>query len=156
VLVGECTLPSGWCPLPNVSLLGKRPYEQVASYLAACDVLIMPWNSSSWIQACNPVKLKEYLAVGRPVVSSPFKELASYAGLVRVANGEEQFAAQLERALGTPVDPHPGREQVRRQTWTAKAERVLAELGARGIEQVRNRKQHGRDDPAHVGHPYAP
>jgi glycosyltransferase involved in cell wall biosynthesis len=155
VLVGECTLPRGWCPLPNVSLLGKRPYEQVASYMAACDVLIMPWNRSSWIQACNPVKLKEYLAVGRPVVSSPFKELESYGGLVRVATGEEQFAAQLERALGTPDDPHPGRERVRRQTWTAKAERVLAELGARGVEQVRDRKQHGRHDPAHVRHLYA-
>jgi glycosyltransferase involved in cell wall biosynthesis len=135
LLVGECTLPEGWCPLPNVSMLGKRPYEQVAAYMAACDVLIMPWNHSPWIQACNPVKLKEYLAVGRPVVSSPFKELESYAGLVRVASGEEQFAAQLERALVAPDDPHPRRERVRSQTWATKAERVLAELRERGLER---------------------
>ncbi len=134
VLVGESTLADGRCRLPNVSMLGKRPYEEVAAYMAACDVLIMPWNRSPWIQACNPVKLKEYLAVGRPVVTSPFRELDSYPGLVRVASGEEDFAAQLEQALGDPGDPLPRRERVRRETWTAKAERVLAELAERGVE----------------------
>jgi hypothetical protein len=95
----------------------------------------MPWNRSPWIQACNPVKLKEYLAVGRPVVTSPFRELDSYAGLVRVASGEEDFTAQLEQALGNPGDPLARRERVRGETWTAKAERVLAELAERGVEQ---------------------
>jgi glycosyltransferase involved in cell wall biosynthesis len=115
-------------------MLGKRPYEEVAAYMAACDVLIMPWNRSPWIQACNPVKLKEYLAVGRPVVTSPFRELDSYSGLVRVASGEEDFAAQLEQALSDPGDPLPRRERVRRETWRAKAEGVLAELAERGLE----------------------
>jgi len=134
LVVGESTLAEGRCRLPNVSMLGKRPYEQVAAYMAACDVLIMPWNRSAWIQACNPVKLKEYLAVGRPVVSSPFRELEGYAGLVRVASGEEDFTVQLERALGDPGDPLPRRERVRRETWAAKAERVLAELARRGVD----------------------
>jgi glycosyltransferase involved in cell wall biosynthesis len=134
VLVGEWTLADGRCRLPNVSMLGKRPYEQVAAYMAACDVLIMPWNRSPWIQACNPVKLKEYLAVGRPIVTSPFRELDTYPGLVRVASGEDDFVAQLEQALRDPGNPLPRRERVRRETWTAKAERVLAELAERGIE----------------------
>jgi glycosyltransferase involved in cell wall biosynthesis len=137
VLVGEDALADGRCRLPNVSMFGKRPYEQVPAYMAACDVLIMPWNRSLWIQACNPVKLKEYLAVGRPVVTSPFRELDSYSGLVRVANGEEDFIAQLEQALDHPGDPLPRRERVRRETWTAKAERVLAELAERGVEPRR-------------------
>jgi hypothetical protein len=72
--------------------------------------------------------------VGRPIVSSSFKELESYAGLVRVASGEEEFAAQLERALGDPDDRPRRRERVRRETWTAKADRVLAELVERGIQ----------------------
>jgi glycosyltransferase involved in cell wall biosynthesis len=135
LLVGDCTLPADWCGLPNVLMLGKRPYEQVAAYMAACDVLIMPWNRSPWIHACNPVKLKEYLAVGRPVVSTPFDELQRYAGLVRVASGDEEFAAQLVRALEAPGDPRPRRERVREETWTAKAERVLAELAERGLER---------------------
>jgi glycosyltransferase involved in cell wall biosynthesis len=134
VLVGEYALADGRCRLPNVSILGKRPYEQVAAYMAACDVLIMPWNGSPWIQACNPVKLKEYLAVGRPVVTSPFRELDAYQGLVRVATGEEDFIAQLAQALDHPGDALPRRDRVRQETWATKAEHVLAELAERGVD----------------------
>lgn len=130
VLVGACSLPVGWCPLSNVVLLGQRPYEQVAGYMAACDALIMPWNQSEWIRACNPVKLKEYLAVGRPVVTTPFDELRNFAGLVRVARGEQEFAEALHRALTEPHDPEPGRARVRDETWAAKARLVRAHLAS--------------------------
>jgi glycosyltransferase involved in cell wall biosynthesis len=132
-LVGECTLPAGWCDAPNVTLLGRRPYEEVAAYMAAADVLLMPWNRSPWIAACNPVKLKEYLAVGRPVVSRPFRELERYAGHVRVADGAEDFAAAVRAALDEPFDPAAGRERVRAETWTAKAQAALDELAATGV-----------------------
>jgi len=128
VLVGGCSLPEGWCPLPNVALLGRRDYSEVAAYMAACDVLIMPWNSSDWIKACNPVKLKEYLAVGRPVVSTPFDELAAYGDLVRVASDAAGFAAAVRESLASGHDPHPGRHRVQAQTWTAKANAALALL----------------------------
>lgn len=57
VLVGACSLPEGWCSHANAHLLGRRPYDDIAGYMAACDVLLMPWNRSDWIRACNPVKL---------------------------------------------------------------------------------------------------
>ncbi len=132
VLVGACSLPDGWCRAPNVWLLGQRPYEQVADYMAACDVLIMPWNRSDWIRACNPVKLKEYLAVGRPVVSTPFEELRRYDGLVRVATDSDSFAGQIRRALSEPMVAERLRERVRDETWQAKARQVWAEANAAG------------------------
>ncbi len=136
MLVGQCSLPVGWCASPNVRLLGKRPYDQVAAYMAACDVLIMPWNNSEWIRACNPVKLKEYLAVGRPIVTTWFDELRRYEGLVRVANDATTFAAAIRDALSSPTDAQPGRERVMAQTWTRKATDVLDALRSRGISPV--------------------
>ncbi len=133
MLVGGCSLPEDWCTLPNVRLLGQRPYAEVPGYMAAADVLIMPWNRSEWIRACNPVKLKEYLAVGRPIVSTAFPELDRYEGLVRVGTTDEEFARQIREALSEAFDPVPGRERVRQQTWTAKADNVLDELRGRGI-----------------------
>lgn len=133
VMVGGCSLPEGWCDLPNVLLLGQRPYEAVAAYMAACDVLIMPWNSSPWIEACNPVKLKEYLAVGRPVVSTPFHELTKYEGFVRVASGPEEFVRSTREALDVPDDPERLRARARGHTWTAKARSVLDVLEGVGI-----------------------
>lgn len=128
VLVGGCSLPEGWCRLENVVLIGRVPYDEVADYMAACDVLIMPWRQNEWIKACNPIKLKEYLAIGRPVVTTPFDELRRYEGLVRVARDAESFAGEIERALNAPFDPAPGRARVESETWRAKADAVRRRL----------------------------
>ncbi len=132
-LVGACSLPEEWCTLPNVHFIGRVPYDEVADYMAACDVLIMPWNESDWIRACNPVKLKEYLAIGRPIVSTPFDELEQYPGLVRIARGADAFAAEVRRALGDAHDPAPGRARVERESWGAKCEGVLQALAEVGV-----------------------
>lgn len=136
ILIGGCSLPEGWVDLPHVHLLGRREYEQVPGYMAAADVLVMPWNRNVWIQACNPVKLKEYLAVGRPIVSTPFPELARYEGLVEVADAAAGFSAAIGRALANPPDPGPGRARVVQETWSAKGEAALAALSARGFEPM--------------------
>jgi glycosyltransferase involved in cell wall biosynthesis len=131
ILVGACSLPPHWCELPNVLRLGPRPYEAVADYMAACDVLIMPWNRSSWIEACNPVKLKEYLATGRPIVSTAFGELRRYDGLVRNAAGADEFVEAIRAVLLDPGDPQARRERVRNESWSSKAGIILGELEAR-------------------------
>ena len=128
VLVGGCSLPPDWCPLSNVHLLGQKPYEQVAAYMAACDVLIMPWNKSEWIQACNPVKLKEYLAVGRPIVTSDFYELKNYTQCVTIARDADSFANAIVEALGSNTQPADQQRWAREHTWTRKYERVVDEL----------------------------
>lgn len=132
VLVGACSLPEGWCPLPNVRLLGRKPYEEVARYMAAMDALIMPWNDSDWIKACNPVKLKEYLAVGRPVVTTDFPALDGWRQLVRTAAGADAFAAAVRAALSEHYDAAAARAAVAAEGWDAKAdlvERAIADMG---------------------------
>ena len=99
-------------------------YEDVAAYMAACDVLIMPWNQSDWIEACNPVKLKEYLAVGRPIVSTPFPELAAYGDHVAVAANATDFAAAISQGLQQPPSPVIQRARVEHQDWQTKATEV--------------------------------
>lgn len=122
VIVGGCSLADDWCLLPNVHFLGRKPYDEVADYMAAMDVLIMPWNDSDWIAGCNPIKLKEYLAVGRPVVTTDFPALDGWRDLVSVAKGADEFAAALRSAVECPHDPQPGRERVESQSWEAKGQ----------------------------------
>jgi len=138
IMVGGSSLPEGWCPQANVHFLGRKPYDEVAAYMGACDALIMPWNTSEWIQGCNPIKLKEYLAVGRPVVTTPFPALAPYADLVRVASDGAGFAEALRQALSARHDPTQQRERVRTESWDAKAADVLAAL--RDLEPAAGRK----------------
>jgi len=124
IMIGACSLPEGWCPHANVFLLGQRPYDQVAGYMAACDVLIMPWNQSEWIKACNPVKMKEYLAVGKPVVSTYFPEVDYFTDHISVAKTATEFVREIEAVLASPGDSALRRERVQDHTWFAKAQEV--------------------------------
>lgn len=134
VLVGASTLPDGWAAgAPNVHLTGRVPYEDVPATMAAMDVLMMPWHRSEWIEACNPIKLKEYLATGRPVVSTDFPELQHYGGLVAIANDPVGFAAAISVALESPEATliERGRDRIADATWTSRANAVLADLEQR-------------------------
>ncbi len=138
ILVGRCLLPDGWCTLPNVHLLGQRAYEDVPNYMAACDVLIMPWQRNDWIKSCNPIKLKEYLAVGRPVVTTPFDELANYKGLVTVAHCPSSFVKAISSSLSSPPSTTALRSRVEHETWTRKSELVLDMLEELDFANSRN------------------
>ena len=128
ILVGACSLPAGWCTLDNVHMLGQRAYDDVPAYMRSCDVLMMPWNRSRWIEGCNPIKLKEYLAAGRPIVSTPFPELTRYDHLVHTAEDADAFTAAIRRALAATHDAAPGRQRVARDSWSAKAAQVASAL----------------------------
>ncbi|MCD6405640.1 MAG: glycosyltransferase [Planctomycetes bacterium] len=113
--------------LSNVRLIGKRPYQEIPHYGRCFDVAIMPWRQNRWIEACNPVKLKEYLALGKPVISTPFRELENYQGLVYVAKGPQEFAAALGRALAEDSAERRRlrRARVREHSWDAKAREAI-------------------------------
>jgi glycosyltransferase involved in cell wall biosynthesis len=134
VMIGSCSLPEGWCRLDNVHLLGRKPYDEIAAYMAAMDALIMPWNRSEWIRACNPIKLKEYLAVGRPVVTTDFPALDGWRDLVCVADTADRFAMHIRSALHPFFDRAIARERLRSESWDAKAETVAAALCQIGNE----------------------
>jgi glycosyltransferase involved in cell wall biosynthesis len=130
VLVGGTSLSDGWCTLPNVIHLGRRPYEEVAGYMAAMDCLIMPWNESPWIRACNPIKLKEYLATGRPIVTRDFPALDGFRDLVRTAATAEEFETAIRAELAKPRDHDAIIARLAGETWDAKAALVIEALEA--------------------------
>jgi hypothetical protein len=96
--------------------------------MAAMDALIMPWNDSPWIKACNPIKLKEYLAVGRPVVTTDFDALDGWRHLVRVATGADDFAAALRAGLAAPFPRAAADAKLTSETWDAKAALIATTL----------------------------
>ncbi len=134
VMIGASSLPEGWCEQPNVRFLGRKPYEVVARYMAAMDVLIMPWNRSPWIKACNPIKLKEYLAVGRPVVTTDFPALDGWRDLVHVASDAEAFAEAIRTCLAEPYDAAPARARIAGESWDHKTEILRNAICGLGLE----------------------
>jgi glycosyltransferase involved in cell wall biosynthesis len=133
VLVGDAVSSmERFAKLPNVHWLGFRPYEEIPRYGRGFDVAIMPWRDNDWIRSCNPIKLKEYLALGLPVVSTDFPEVRHYAEVVRIARDGDDFVRHVRAALaeGGPATPALRRNAVLGASWDARTADLLA-LAAR-------------------------
>jgi glycosyltransferase involved in cell wall biosynthesis len=128
VLIGDATHPmERFDKYSNVHWLGFRPYSTIPAYGSAFDVAIMPWQDNDWIKRSNPIKLKEYLALGLPVVSTDFAELAGYTDRVRAARSHAEFVDALRATLATGplLPPHALRTSVEPHSWQARTSTLL-------------------------------
>ncbi len=100
VLIGKlATDDSAVRDLPNVHLLGRKTYQQLPGYCKAFDVGILPFVINELTLAANPLKLREYLAAGLPVVASAIPEAERLDGLLSIAHNDVQFLEHIEKAL---------------------------------------------------------
>jgi UDP-galactopyranose mutase len=106
----------------NIHWLGPKLYEELPLYLAGWDVALLPFARNQSTRFISPTKTPEYLAAGRPVVSTPITDVVrSYgeAGLARIAATPEDFVAQCEAALLDARRP---------AVWLARVDRALAQM----------------------------
>ena len=128
VLVGPTNCPMGTLTrLPNVHWLGARDAADIPAYGSSFDVAVMPWLDNEWIRHSNPIKLKEYLALGLPIVSTAFPEIDRYAGVVRIARDADQFVALVGQSLldGGPATPARRRATVLGDSWDRRAAELV-------------------------------
>ncbi|MGH7582626.1 MAG: glycosyltransferase [Gemmatimonadales bacterium] len=107
VIVGAWRVPSGsLAALPNVTLTGRRPFASLPDYLRSFDVALIPFHVNDLTRAVNPLKLREYLSAGVPVVSTALPELLPFAGAegVDIAADRETFLTAVARRLAQPAD----------------------------------------------------
>jgi len=105
----------------NIHYLGGKTYDQLPSYLSGWDVALMPFAMNESTQFISPTKTPEYLAGGRPVVSTPIKDVVRHYGQlegVRIASTPEEFVAACEEALELARNPESG--------WLAEADLALS------------------------------
>ena len=106
----------------NIHWLGPKLYEELPLYLAGWDVALLPFARNDSTRFISPTKTPEYLAAGRPVVSTPITDVVrSYgaAGLARIAATPEEFVEQCEMALRDARWP---------AGWLARVDRALAQM----------------------------
>jgi UDP-galactopyranose mutase len=94
--------PASLPRLKNIHYLGQKTYAELPAYLGGWDVALMPFALNQSTRFISPTKTLEYLAGGKPVVSTPIADVVSpYAelGLVRVAGGPDDFIGAIEATL---------------------------------------------------------
>jgi UDP-galactopyranose mutase len=117
VKISEDELPKR----PNIHYLGGKTYAELPAYLSGWDVALMPFAMNESTQFISPTKTPEYLAGGKPVISTPIKDVVRHYGHlegVQIAATPEEFVAACERALEL--------SQQREGSWLAEADLMLS------------------------------
>ena len=129
VLVGRVAVDvSALVTLPNVHLLSGRPYASLPSYAKGFSAAILPFKINRLTDSVNPIKLREYLAAGLPVVSTPLPEVKAFNELVRIGRTPAEFVTQVELALEETGEAAASRRvaAIGKDTWHARVEYMSA------------------------------
>jgi len=135
------SLPPSLRKRENVHFLGPRPYHEVPAYLAHFDLCWLPFLRNGVSDAANPVKIYEYLAVGKPVVSTPVADMESYERQVDFGRNAEEMAELIRLGLVkalAPLSQMPGAQSAvlgrrafaQRQDWRSRAADYIDFIGS--------------------------
>ena len=84
---------------PRVLVVGKSQYEEIPSFIKRFDVALIPYRINEITKAVYPVKLHEYLILGKPVVATDLPELEQFSKVIWIANTKEEFVRSIRLAL---------------------------------------------------------
>jgi len=110
----------------NVHFLRPKPHHELPGYVQHWEVAMLPFHDNAQIRACNPLKLREYLASGTAVVSTNFPALTPYKDLLTVANTLDEFSQALDASRGHNTDKQSAQKaRVSTESWDARCQDAI-------------------------------
>jgi glycosyltransferase involved in cell wall biosynthesis len=111
----------------NLYFLGHRPYNDLPGYLHHFDVCLIPYRPLR--EMGSPIKLYDYLACGKPVVTTNFAGVVGFSDVVYIAEYYDDFQEMVERAIGERQEEAECLAQARRKvaqlcSWDVRSEEV--------------------------------
>lgn len=129
LMIGRVAIPDQDLPRqPNVYFVGPRPYASLPAYGGSFDAAIIPYRPTQQVFHSNSLKLREYLAMGKPIVSVRTPQISQFSDVVEIADSRQEFLDLLDRVLTAGVSPRDVRRRMLRvanDTWEARLDRVL-------------------------------
>jgi glycosyltransferase involved in cell wall biosynthesis len=117
---------------PGVAWLGPKPYEEVPAYMQALDVGVIPFRAQDpYVQGINPNKVYQFLASGRPVVTTPVLDLEQGPPGLQFATSAADMVEAVARALDARPDAEACRALARPHDWGGLAARMVGEIERR-------------------------
>jgi len=114
--------------LPNVHMLGERDYDVLPKYVSWFDVCLIPYKLNDTTKVSETVKFYEYLATGKPIVSTALPPLRQWGDAVYIAENPREFIECVEEALREPPSSQERRRALAMEnTWDSRA-KLAAEL----------------------------
>lgn len=124
-----CASVSRLFSLPNVSLKGYAPKKEMPKVIQSFDVAIIPYTEDSFNMYCFPMKLMEYFYMGKPVLSTPIKELERFPQYVFIANTPAKWEVSIQKLLSTswPIAKQKVQKRIAMShTWEKKITKITS------------------------------
>lgn len=117
----------------NVHLLGPKPYESLPGYLKGYDVCIIPYTMNQFNLGSSPLKVYEYLASGKPIVSTDLPAVRPFDGLVCIAQDADEFERHIAAALMERGEELRQKRLATAQenSWERRAKQIITLIGER-------------------------
>lgn len=119
--------------LPNVHILGLRPYKEIVSYIACFDVCLNLFRTGDLAKDVSPLKFYEYLATGKPIVSTPQPDqVMDFADVIYIASNSEEFESKCASAITEKSNWHVARrkELGKASSWDARVADMMRIVAA--------------------------
>jgi glycosyltransferase involved in cell wall biosynthesis len=116
----------------NVIFLGSCPQEQIQEIVQNWAVCLIPFRKTPFTQAIYPLKINEYLALGKPVLSTDFSDLSDFKGLVRISKEPEDFVKGIyrEKRADNRIKRSKRIDFASQNSWEARAQEFLQALAS--------------------------
>ncbi|OGW48178.1 MAG: hypothetical protein A2Y66_02415 [Nitrospirae bacterium RBG_13_41_22] len=126
----------------NIYFIGGRPFEQIPGYLKAFDICLIPYKDTEFNRSRSPVKLYEYMASGKPIVSIPVCQCQEFEEAIEIAKDHKSFLEAIERLLAKDHKTTQNNLMIAKEnSWDSRAETVLSLIGDR---LQASHREHGR------------
>ena len=131
VLIGDVRVPVEQLTAePNIRLLGRRPHAALPGYVQHWTVSLLPFLDTAMVRASSPLKLREYLAAGRPVVTTAMPAVMPFADVTAIAVESSGFVEAIRAGAAAPPDPERLRRRVSGESWAGRAAAAAARIDA--------------------------
>lgn len=127
IFIGNLARGTDLINLPNVHFFPPVSYEKLPHFAAGFDICVLPWETEhTFTSYGSAIKVREYLATGKPVVISPLPEYEKMGDVLRIARSRDEFMKMIEDALNenNPDKQKQRQAAVQDGTWDARAEWV--------------------------------
>lgn len=121
----------------NFHFLGRKNYEKLPNYIRFFDICMIPFRIYSLTKSVNPTKLYEYLATGKPIISTNLPEIEKFQDIVYVTKTKQEFVSSIKKIITNEHNPQKSFSLAEEHDWKEKASKMVDLLKSNAINKFK-------------------
>jgi len=111
----------------NIEFLGRKPYTEIPELLTKIDITIIPHKLDKFLESTNPMKMYDYLAAGKPIVTTPGAGTEMFSDIISICKTKEEFSKAIDQEIrmNTAGKIETRKNAVKMHIWENRVEKMM-------------------------------